>query len=108
MQRPKSLLATVTLSRFIGNLSNFFFRNRVENTVGRTNFGMTSFGVPKQRTTTMKTVIKRPKSVIERMAEDKKKIEQYIVSGDELQKPEGVVFVKPVAIPARTVSASRG
>jgi hypothetical protein len=43
-------------------------------------------------------LMKRPKSIVKRMAEDKKKVIEYLQSGDESKKPDGIKFVKPFSL----------
>lgn len=47
----------------------------------------------------MNKIAERPKSILKRMIEDKKKVVEYFVSGDESKKPEGIQFVNPFTLP---------
>ncbi|GAB3909553.1 hypothetical protein GCM10028803_47310 [Larkinella knui] len=49
----------------------------------------------------MAEVIVSPKDVIKKMAEDQRKIEEYIKSGDKSKKPAGIKFVNPFNVSSR-------
>ncbi|WP_461109371.1 hypothetical protein [Spirosoma koreense] len=47
----------------------------------------------------MATILNRPKDIPRQMLDRKRRIEEYIKSGDESKKPTGVKFIKPFVLP---------
>ncbi|WP_179830350.1 hypothetical protein [Spirosoma fluviale] len=48
----------------------------------------------------MATTVERPKEIAQQMLDKKRRIQEYLKSGDETKKPAGVKFVKPFTVPA--------
>ncbi|GAB4041053.1 hypothetical protein [Spirosoma jeollabukense] len=47
----------------------------------------------------MATTVERQKDIAKEMLNKKRRIQEYVKSGDETKKPAGIKFVKPFTLP---------